>query len=52
MQCLIEVAKRGVMVRAVVPPDVEKKLREIAAEESRTLSAMIALILTSAAEKK
>ena len=51
MQCLIEVAKRGVMVRAVVPPDVEKKLREMAAEESRTLSAMIAL-MTRAVEKK
>jgi len=44
--------QRGVMVRAVVPPQVEQKLREMAAKESRTLSAMAALILTRAVEGK
>jgi CopG-like RHH_1 or ribbon-helix-helix domain, RHH_5 len=40
------------MVRAIVPPDVERKLKEMAAKESRTLSAMIALLLARAVEQK
>jgi hypothetical protein len=40
------------MVRAVVAPEVEKKHREMEARESRTLSAMAALILARAVEGK
>jgi len=40
------------MVRAVVPPDVEKKLRDMAAKDGRTLSAMIARILVKAVDKE
>jgi len=38
--------QRGVVIRAVVHPNVEQKLKEMAASEARSLSAMIALILT------
>jgi hypothetical protein len=44
--------ERGVMVRAVVPPDIEKKLRDMAAKDGRTLSAMIARILMKAVDKE
>jgi hypothetical protein len=40
------------MVRAVVPPDVEKKLRDMAAKDGRSLSAMIARILMKAVERE
>ena len=40
-----------VMVRAVVPPDIEKRLRDMAAKDGRTLSAMIARILIKAVDK-
>jgi hypothetical protein len=36
----------------VVAPETEKKLREMAARESRSLSGMIALILTRAVDQK
>jgi len=44
--------ERGVMVRSIVPREVEDKLRAMATAENRTLSAMIALLLTRAADKK
>ena len=40
------------MVRSVIPRDLEDKLRAMATEENRALSAMIALLLTIAVEKK
>lgn len=41
-------SQRGVVIRAVVHPDVERKLREMAIKEARSLSAMTALILMRA----
>lgn len=40
------------MVRGIVPPDYEKKLRDMAAKDGRTLSAMIARILKKAVDKE
>jgi hypothetical protein len=39
---------RGVAMHVVVRPDIKQKLVEMAAKESRTLSAMTSLILTRA----
>ena len=44
--------ERGVMVRAIVPLEIEEKLRELAARESRTLSGMIARILVKVVDKE
>jgi len=43
---------RNGSVRVSEERDVEQKLRELAARESRTLSGMIALILARAVDKK
>ena len=40
------------MVRCVVSRELADKLREMATKENRTLSAMIALLLARAVEKK
>jgi hypothetical protein len=45
---LSPLTERVVMVSSVVAPEVERRLREMAQAEGRTLSAMIALILTRA----
>ena len=42
----------GIVVRSVVQRELADKLREMAARENRTLSAMIALLLARAVEKK
>ena len=42
----------SVTVRSVVSRELADKLREMATEENRTLSAMIALLLARAVEKK
>jgi len=39
---------RGVAMHVIVRPDVKQKLIEMAAKESRTLSAMTALVLMKA----
>ena len=39
---------RGVQMHVVVRPDIKQKLVDMAAKESRTLSAMTSLILTRA----
>jgi hypothetical protein len=44
--------ERGIMVRAIVPPDIAKKLIDMAAKDGRTLSAMIARILMKAVDKE
>src|SRR5215469_5654713 len=49
LPALSPLTERVVMVRSVVAPEVERRLREIAQSDGRTLSAMIALILTRAA---
>ena len=45
---LSPLTERVVMVSSVVAPEVERRLREMAQANGRTLSAMIALILTRA----
>lgn len=42
----------GIVVRSVVQRELADKLREMAARENRTLSAMIALLLARAVEKE
>jgi len=49
LPALSPLTERVVMVRSVVAPEVERRLREMAQADGRTLSAMIALILTRAA---
>jgi hypothetical protein len=49
LSALSPLTERVVMVRSVVAPEVERRLREMAQADGRTLSAMIALILTRAA---
>jgi hypothetical protein len=44
--------ERGVVVRCVVSRELADKLRQMATKENRTLSAMIALLLARAVEKK
>ena len=48
LPALSPLTERVVMVRSVVAPDVERRLREMAQADGRTLSTMIALILTRA----
>jgi hypothetical protein len=48
LPALSPLTERVVMVRSVVAPEVERRLREMAEADGRTLSAMIALILTRA----
>ena len=48
LPALSPLTERVVMVRSVVAPEVERRLREMAQADGRTLSAMIALILTRA----
>ena len=40
------------MVRSIVSPELEDKLREMAAADNRTLSAMIAILLAWAVEHR
>ena len=49
LPALSPLTERVVRVRSVVAPEVERRLREMAQADGRTLSAMIALILTRAA---
>ena len=49
LSALSPLTERVVMVQSVVAPEVERRLREMAQADGRTLSAMIALILTRAA---
>jgi hypothetical protein len=48
LPALSPLTERVVMVHSVVAPEVERRLREMAQADGRTLSAMIALILTRA----
>jgi hypothetical protein len=48
LRALSPLTERVVMVSSVVAPEVERRLREMAQADGRTLSAMIALILTRA----
>jgi hypothetical protein len=48
LSALSPLTDRVVMVQSVVAPEVERRLREMAQADGRTLSAMIALILTRA----
>jgi hypothetical protein len=48
LPALSPLTERVVMVRSVVAPEVGRRLREMAEADGRTLSAMIALILTRA----
>ena len=48
LPALLPLTERVIMVSSVVAPEVERRLREMAQADGRTLSAMIALILTRA----
>jgi hypothetical protein len=43
---------KGVMIRALIDPCDEEQIREMAIRESRTMSAMIALLLAGAVRNK
>ena len=46
LPALSPLTERVVMVQSLVAPEVDRRLREMAQADGRTLSAMIALILT------
>jgi hypothetical protein len=48
LRALSPLTERVVMVSSLVAPEVERRLREMAQADGRTLNAMIALILTRA----